>query len=56
VYDAVGKTEAQYSFVKPATGLVKQQIDISRLPNGIHYVETIYEGNQHSTIQKFMKQ
>jgi len=56
VYDAVGKIEAQYSFVKPAAGLVKQQLDISRLPLGIHYVETVYEGNQHSTIQKFMKQ
>ena len=56
VYDAVGKVEAQYSFVKPAAGLVKQQLDISRLAVGIHYVETVYEGNQHSTIQKFMKQ
>ncbi|MDI3322288.1 PKD domain-containing protein [Pinibacter soli] len=56
VYDAVGKIEAQYSFVKPAAGLVKQQLDISRLAVGLHYVETIYEGNQHSTIQKFMKQ
>ncbi|MDH7462290.1 PKD domain-containing protein [Chitinophagaceae bacterium 26-R-25] len=56
VYDATGKVEAQYNFVKSAAGLVKQQLDISRLPIGIHYVETIYDGNQHSTIQKFMKQ
>ena len=56
VYDPAGKVEAQYNFVKSAAGLVKQQLDISRLTIGIHYVETIYDGNQRSTIQKFMKQ
>jgi hypothetical protein len=56
VYDATGRVEAQYNFVKPTAGFVKQQLDISRLPIGMHYLETIYDGNQHSTVQKFMKQ
>jgi hypothetical protein len=54
VYDAKGKIVTQYNYSKQA-GQVQQQLDISKLPAGMYYLETIYDGNQKAVIKKFVK-
>lgn len=54
VYDVKGKIVAQYNYSKQA-GQVQQQLDISKLPSGMYYLETIYEGSLKPVIKKFVK-
>ncbi|MBV4357062.1 PKD domain-containing protein [Pinibacter aurantiacus] len=54
VYDVKGKIAAQYNYSKQA-GQVQQQLDISKLPAGMYYLETIYEGSLKPVIKKFAK-
>jgi hypothetical protein len=54
VYDVKGKIVTQYNYSKQA-GQVQQQLDISKLPGGMYYLETIYEGSLKPVIRKFVK-
>jgi hypothetical protein len=54
VLDVKGKIVTQYNYSKQA-GQVQQQVDISKLPAGMYYLETIYEGNQKAVTKKFVK-
>jgi hypothetical protein len=54
VYDVKGKIVTQYNYSKQA-GQVQQQLDISKLPAGMYYLETIYEGSMKPVIRKFVK-
>ena len=54
VYDVKGKVVTQYNYSKQA-GQVQQQLDISKLPAGMYYLQTIYEGNQKAVSKKFVK-
>jgi hypothetical protein len=54
VYDVKGKIVTQYNYSKQA-GQVQQQLDISKLPAGMYYLQTIYEGNQKAVTKKFVK-
>ncbi|MDI3322284.1 PKD domain-containing protein [Pinibacter soli] len=54
VLDVNGKIVTQYSYSKQA-GQVQQQVDISKLPAGMYYLETIYEGTQKPVVKKFVK-
>lgn len=54
VYDVKGKIVTQYNYSKQA-GQVQQQLDISKLPAGMYYLQTIYEGNEKAVTKKFVK-
>jgi poly(3-hydroxybutyrate) depolymerase len=54
MYDVKGKIVTQYNYSKQA-GQVQQQLDISKLPSGMYYLETIYEGAQKPVMRKFVK-
>jgi predicted esterase len=54
VLDVKGKIVTQYNYSKQA-GQVQQQLDISKLPAGMYYLETIYEGTQKPVVKKFVK-
>jgi len=53
-YDVKGKIVSQNNYSKQA-GQVQQQLDISKLPSGMYYLETIYEGSMKPVIKKFVK-
>ncbi|MBV4359038.1 T9SS type A sorting domain-containing protein [Pinibacter aurantiacus] len=54
IFDATGKVQMTANYDK-RTSDFQQQLDVSKLPQGVYYMQIMVDGKSASAVKKFIK-